>query len=184
MTLARRLVQATTVVALLAVALVGVLAATTHPAGACSCALRSDREVAVEADAVVIGTRVDRRTRGPMVIEVEQVLKGSTAARQEVLEADVDCGPEVELDQRSLLFLDRAGGRLQVRVCSPSRRVDARAERLAASLGGGPPVAGTVGEPLGVPEGRWPLVAVVGGLVLVVVALAGVGRALAQRSSR
>lgn len=76
MTLARRLVQATTVVALLAVALVGVIAATTHPAGACSCALRSNREVAVEADAVVIGTRVDRRTRGPMVIEVEQVLKG------------------------------------------------------------------------------------------------------------
>jgi len=172
------------VVALLAVALVGVLAVTTIPAEGCSYALRTDREVAAETDAVVIGTRVDRRANGPMVIEVEQVLKGSTAARQEVLEADLDCRPDVEVDQRSLLFLDRTGGRLQVSVCSPSRPVDARAERLAASLGGGSPEAGSVGEPFGVPKERWPLVAVLGGLVLAVVALAGVGRALAQRSSR
>ena len=181
---AHRLVRATLAVAMLTAALAGVLAATTHPAGACSCALPSDWEASATADAVVIGTRVDRRADGRMTIEVERVLKGTSAERQEVDEAGLMCGPDIEADQRSLLFLDRTAGRLGVQVCSPSRPVDADAQVLAASLGGHTPAAGSVGEPLGVPEGRWPLVALTGGLLLTMVLLAGAGRTLAQRSSR
>ena len=180
---AHRLVRGAMAVAMLTTALAGVLAATTHPAGACSCALPSDWEASAYADAVVIGTRVDRRVDGRMTIEVERVLKGTTAERQEVDEAGFMCGPDIEADQRSLLFLDRTAGRLGVQVCSPSRPVDAEAQLLAASLGGHTPVAGSVGETFGVAEGRWPLAAVVGGLVLTIVALAGIGRALARRSA-
>lgn len=185
---AHRLGRLAATSAVVTAALTVVLAVTGHPAAACSCLARSDSEAAAQADAVVVGSRVGRPFDlydPQMVIEVEQVLKGEAAARQGVLGDGLGCGPDVEADTRSLIFLDRDdAGRLRLMPCSPTRAVGASTDELVATIGGHPPAPGSVIYAVGGPQGRSPLLVVLAAVLVLAGALALIGRGLDRRAGR
>lgn len=185
---AHRLGRLAAASAVVVAALTVLLAAGAHPAAACSCVRPSDWEAATIADAVIVGTRVDGDLdlyQAQMLLDVDQVVKGEVAARQGVLGDGLGCGPDVEADVRSLLFLDRdAAGRLRVMPCSPTRPVDASAEAVVFALGGHPPSPGSVTYAVGGPQDRRPLLLVVVGVLGLVGVLALIGRGLDRRAGR
>lgn len=183
-----RLTRLALATAVVTVALMAVLAATAHPAAACSCVAPTDQQAAAEADAVVIGSRVEREFDlydPQMLIQVEQVLKGEVSAQQGVLGAGYGCRTDVEADARSLIFLDRDdAGRLRLMPCAPTRAVSASTDDLVAALGGDPPAPGSVIYAVGGPQGRGPVLVVLVAVLVLAGVLALIGRGLDRRAGR
>ena len=108
----RRLVGAALTVPVL---IGGLLLVTARPAAACSCAVMSEAKKAAYADAIFVGTLIDRRIGQPSgaatistqmavwTFEVSRVYKGTVSRRQEIATAmsGASCGLEPAVRGRS-----------------------------------------------------------------------------------
>lgn len=181
----------------------GLLLLSAAPAAACSCVAGvSDAEQAANADAVFVGTLVDRRepaqrpvmsSSDPAVLtfEVSRVYKGTVGARQEIVTAQsgVSCGLELVGDGPFLVFGQRDSGGFGYRVdpgqysahlCGGSRAISSGGEAdlgalLAPHPPGGPPGSQPV-PPVG--ADRSPSTASIALGVLLIAALGGTGVAV------
>jgi hypothetical protein len=116
----RRLVGAALTVPVL---IGGLLLVTARPAAACSCAVMSEAKKAAYADAIFVGTLIDRRIGEPTgavtsstdmavwTFEVSRVYKGTVSERQEIATAmsGASCGLELSGPGPFLVFARRPG---------------------------------------------------------------------------
>jgi hypothetical protein len=139
--------------ALVLVVVAAALAARVEPARACSCVFGDPRAALERADGAFVGTLLERR--GPadprssiepvtLVFRVERAVKGKLGARVEVQTAasGASCGIELEVGQRTGLFVERQGSRWLGTLCgqlAPARLLEA-ARPLPAPTGRGPAV--------------------------------------------
>ena len=114
----RRLVGAALTVPML---IGGLLLVTARPAAACSCAVMSEAKKAAYADAIFVGTLLDRRIGEPTgavssstdmavwTFEVSRVYKGTVSRRQEIATAvdGASCGLELSGPGPFLVFARR-----------------------------------------------------------------------------
>lgn len=114
----RRLVGAALTVPVL---IGGLLLVTARPAAACSCAVMSEAKKAAYADAIFVGTLIDRRIGQPSgaatistqmavwTFEVSRVYKGAVSRRQEIATAmsGASCGLELSGPGPFLVFARR-----------------------------------------------------------------------------
>ena len=99
----------------------GLLLVTARPAAACSCAVMSEAKKAAYADAIFVGTLIDRRIGQPSgaatisthmavwTFEVSRVYKGTVSRRQEIATAmsGASCGLELSGPGPFLVFARR-----------------------------------------------------------------------------
>ena len=118
------------------------------PAAACSCAVSGDDELLAQADAVFVGTALNRQetqtsTTGAGLLSgfvtytfaVDNVMKGAVGtARQEVRTGlnSAACGTDFELGQRYQVFAHRSpDGGLNTGLCSGNRLASAEVTTTA-----------------------------------------------------
>ena len=148
-----------------------VLAGPAGPAQACSCVENDPVAHFQRADAVFIGTLVDRTVSHPdfpaissadparHVFAVERVLKGEVHERQAVVSPDsgASCGLELEGDGPFAVFAQRDGDGYRARLCGGSGPLtpdlQATLEELADPATGAPPTG--VLRPGSSPEAGW-----------------------------
>jgi hypothetical protein len=165
-----------------ALLLAGALVGFASPAHACSCVGTTDEAAFARADAVFVGTPVEKQVEGGTtfassdparwLFRVDRVYKGRVGSPQGVVSArdGASCGLELAIGVRALVFV--RDGRADL--CGGSRESALR--EVPASFGA--PRA-PAGDALGVPgEGRswWPFAAAAGAV------LAGGAAALARRA--